>query len=258
MVTKNSVLIRLKEIENKERVRILYAAELGSRGWGFESKDSDYDVRFIYAHPLDWYLSVEEGRDVIEYPLSNNLDLDISGWDIKKALKLFKSSNPPLYEWLSSPIVYLENGNFTKRLRGLIPLFYSPISSMHHYLSMAKGNYKSYPTGQKVKVKKYFYVLRPIFACMWIEKYDSIPPMEYKKLFTVQKLNKSLFDEIQKLLVRKKAGEELDLENRRDSINQFIEEKIEHFKIYARRLDRRPSFETKVLDELLKDTILAA
>jgi len=84
----------------------------------------------------------EEGRDVIEYPPSNQLD--IHGWNIRKALKLFKNSNPPLYEWLTSPIIYLEEGSFAQQLRRLIPQFYSPVSSMHHYLSMAKGNYKAY------------------------------------------------------------------------------------------------------------------
>lgn len=110
---------KIKRNREKEKVKILYAVESGSRGWGFESKDSDYDVRFIYAHPLDWYLSIENKRDVIEYPISNSLD--ISGWDIKKALKIFKSANPPLYEWLTSPIVYLEKGEFANKLRNFIP-----------------------------------------------------------------------------------------------------------------------------------------
>lgn len=54
-------------IESSEQIKILYAVESGNRGWGFESKDSDYDIRFIYAHPLDWYLSIEDKKDVIEY-----------------------------------------------------------------------------------------------------------------------------------------------------------------------------------------------
>src|SRR3989344_3225606 len=132
---KDEIIAKLREIEDKEKVRILYAVESGSRGWGFESKDSDYDIRFIFVHSLDWYLSIEDKKDVIEYPISDQLD--ISGWDIKKTLRLFKKSNPPLYEWLNSPIIYLEQGDFAQRLRELMPKFYSPISSMHHYLHMA-------------------------------------------------------------------------------------------------------------------------
>lgn len=74
-------------------MRILYACESGSRAWGFPSKDSDYDVRFIYVRPVDWYLSIFDKRDVIEYPISDMLD--INGWDLKKALNLFRKSNPP-------------------------------------------------------------------------------------------------------------------------------------------------------------------
>ncbi len=37
----------LSSIEAKENVKILYAVESGSRAWGVESPDSDYDVRFI-------------------------------------------------------------------------------------------------------------------------------------------------------------------------------------------------------------------
>lgn len=206
MISRDLILRKLRKIKEKEQVKILYAVESGSRGWGFESKDSDYDIRFIYIHPLKWYLSIEDKRDVIEYPVSNSLD--ISGWDIRKALKLFKNSNPPLYEWLNSPIIYFEVGNFTQKLRGLIPKFYSPVSYLHHYLNMAKGNYKAYLTNEKVKMKKYFYVLRPIFACMWIEKHKTIPPMEFKKLFRAQKLHPKLTNLIQQLLDRKRLSAE--------------------------------------------------
>ena len=96
----------IDEIEQSENVTVLYACESGSRAWGFHSQDSDYDVRFIYAHPPDWYLSVdlEKKRDVIERPILD--DLDVSGWDLRKSLQLFRKSNPPLLEWLDSPIVY--------------------------------------------------------------------------------------------------------------------------------------------------------
>lgn len=173
------ILSKSHAIEKDYQVKILYAVESGSRAWGFASKDSDYDVRFIYAHPVECYLSIEEKSGVIECPVSNLLD--INGWDIKKALRLFKKSNPPLYEWLHSPIIYLEQGNFAQQLRKLMSTYYSPISSLKHYFHMAKGNYRDYLTGKRVKVKKYFYVLRPILACMWVERWGTVPPMEFER-----------------------------------------------------------------------------
>ena len=102
------ILRELANLEKEHQVKILFACESGSRAWGFPSQDSDYDVRFIYLHPQDWYLSieVERKRDVIELPISD--DLDITGWDLRKALQLFKKTNPPLLEWLGSPIIYAE------------------------------------------------------------------------------------------------------------------------------------------------------
>jgi len=92
----------LQQIAVAEQVRVLYAVESGSRGWGFESADSDWDVRFVYLRPPEWYLSIQHRRDVLEFPLREGLD--ISGWDLRKALGLFAKSNPPLLEWLRSPI----------------------------------------------------------------------------------------------------------------------------------------------------------
>ncbi len=248
-----NILAKLKEVENKEDVKILYAVESGSRGWGFESKDSDYDIRFIYSHPLKWYLSIEDKSDVIEYPVFDSLD--ISGWDIKKALKLFKASNPPFYEWLNSPIVYIDRGNFANKLRDLMPKFYSPVSCLHHYLNMANNNYKAYLTGQRVKLKKYFYVLRPIFACMWIEQYKTIPPMEFEKILYSQALDSKLIQEIEKLLRRKKSGEELETEDQIKIINNFLKEKICYFENYVKTMNTIKVVRDNSLDDLFRETL---
>jgi predicted nucleotidyltransferase len=51
------ILHRIRAAEKEHGVKVLLAVESGSRAWGFESPNSDYDVRFIYAHPKDWYLA---------------------------------------------------------------------------------------------------------------------------------------------------------------------------------------------------------
>ncbi len=112
---REKIKLELERIEKENDVKILFAVESGSRAWGFPSKDSDYDVRFVYMHPVEWYLSIHDKRDVIEYPISD--DLDISGWDIKKALQLFAKSNPALLEWIRSPIFYSKNSNFPEQLQ---------------------------------------------------------------------------------------------------------------------------------------------
>lgn len=108
---KEEILKAIQQIEIDYEVKVLFACESGSRAWGFPSKDSDYDVRFIYVHKPEYYLSIDpvgvgKKRDVIELPI-NNL-LDVTGWELTKALKLFRKSNPPLLEWLRSGIVYYQ------------------------------------------------------------------------------------------------------------------------------------------------------
>lgn len=166
---REEIILRLHQAEKEHSVKILYACESGSRAWGFESPDSDYDVRFIYAHEKDWYLSfdVERRRDVIEYPIVD--EIDCGGWDIRKALHLFTRTNGALLEWLTSPIKYIETGDLANNLRDLAPTCFNKTALCYHYSHMARGNAREYLFSDKVKLKKYFYVLRPLFAIRYIE-----------------------------------------------------------------------------------------
>jgi predicted nucleotidyltransferase len=177
---KEIILQKLREIEHEHEVKILYACESGSRAWGFASPDSDYDVRFIYMHERNKYISIEGMKDVIELPV-NEL-LDIGGWDLKKTLWLFRKSNAALYEWLQSPIVYLKDAEFLKGILELAPFYFSPLAGFHHYSSMAYSCYENELRLDKVKLKKYFYALRPVLAAKWIIDKNEIPPMEFQKL----------------------------------------------------------------------------
>lgn len=201
---------RLRQIEAEENARVLYACESGSRAWGFPSLDSDYDVRFLYLRPKEWYLSIdlERRRGVIERCIDDCLD--ISGWDLRKALGLFRKSNPPLLEWLGSPIVYLEEFTIASRMRTLAPAYYSPMASTYHYLSMARGNYRDLLKGPQVSVKKYFYALRPILAVNWIERGLGVVPMEFEVLVGRLVDSAELREQIEKLVAAKREGKEMD------------------------------------------------
>jgi len=247
------IITELDKIEKSEDVNILYAVESGSRAWGFPSKDSDYDVRFIYTRRHNSYLTIEEDRDVLEYPI-NDL-LDISGWDIRKSLKLFRKSNPPLSEWLISPIIYIESSEFTNNLRKLHSEYFSPKSCSYHYLSMAKRNYREYMKGDFVKIKKYFYVLRPVLSCIWIERNGTMPPMEFQKLLELITEEKELKSEIDTLLERKIAGEELDMQPAIKIINHFLEGEIKRLESVAQNIDVTQKPPRKHLDHLFQNTL---
>ncbi len=120
------------------------------------------------------------GSDIIERPIDGLLD--ISGWDLTKALQLLRKSNPPLLEWLQSPIVYRQRSSVVERIRELMPQYYQPAACHYHYLHMAQGNYRDYLQGDTVWLKKYLYVLRPVLACLWIERGYGVVPIEFHKL----------------------------------------------------------------------------
>lgn len=231
MATQDIIKNRLKEIEQEHDVKILLAVESGSRAWWFASQDSDRDIRFIYVHKQDWYLSIDEKRDVIEYPITDDL-LDFSGWDLKKALQLLKKSNPPLLEWVKSSITYFENPEFRNDMRQLERDYFLPKSTIYHYLHMAKGKYRQYFEWELVKLKKYFYALRPILAIKWIEKNNTPPPIEFKKLLDTQVDDPNLKAEIEKLLIQKASWDELDLAPKIQIINDYLQKEIAFYEQY--------------------------
>lgn len=228
----------LSSIKAKHGVRILYACESGSRGWGFDSADSDWDVRFIYCHPRDWYLSVEEGRDVIELPIDDLLD--VNGWDLRKSLRLMKKSNPVLLEWLSSPIVYREDVAAMAAYRSLAQDFYQSTACLHHYLHMAKGNFREYLQGEIVWLKKYFYVLRPVLACLWIECGLGVVPMAFDDLVAGVVKDEELKGSIAKLTELKRSGAEMDKGSRIAVIHSFLELEIARLTEVAAGIQKHP------------------
>ena len=237
-VTKKEILRRISRAESEHDVRVLFAVESGSRAWGFESPNSDYDVRFIFAHPKDWYVAVdlEQKRDVIEYQIVD--EIDINGWDVRKALKLFWKSNPALIEWVQSPIIYVDDNHFAAKVRELIGEIYSTEKGIYHYRSMAKTNYRGYLREEQVPIKKYFYVLRPLLSIQWLEQHHSPAPIEFEKLRALVESNTDLDAEITNLLERKKVSMEKDIAPAIPVLNQFIESelaRLEKFKMKPRK-----------------------
>ncbi len=170
---------KLKAIARDQHAEILWAVESGSRAWGFASPDSDFDVRFIYKKDPAYYMRLDPGRDVIELPIDDIWD--VSGWDLDKTLKLLGKSNPTLYEWLNSPVVYLSS-DFRRRIDPLLALCFGEKRMLHHYLSTADNNIRQFLSGDRIRPKKYFYALRPVLACLWIMKYHSAPPVLFNDL----------------------------------------------------------------------------
>ena len=177
---KEQILNKLEEIESDKKIEILFAVESGSRAWGFASPDSDYDIRFVYKHNKDWYLNLWEQKDSIQFMTEE--DLDGSGWDVRKALKLLAKSNASFLGWLFSPIVYRENPIFLNEIKELAANNFNPVSGFYHYHSMNRG-FEETLGSDKMTLKSFFYAIRTALSAKWVYEKNTIPPVFFKELY---------------------------------------------------------------------------
>lgn len=251
---RREVLARLRRAETEHEAKVLLAVESGSRAWGFASPNSDYDARFIYVHRPERYLSVglEEMRDVIEYPIVD--EMDINGWDLRKALRLFWKSNPGFVEWIQSPIVYEKAGSFHRRALALLPTVYSVERGIYHYRSMAQTNFRAALQNEQVPLKKYFYVLRPLLSVRWLERYQRPAPIEFRRLLEMAEKEPGLVSAIHDLLALKEASPEMGLSPRVPPIQRFIEQELERLEAVRPEPQQRSEVEP-LLSELFRTVL---
>ncbi len=248
------IIAGLREIEQQHDCRVLFAAESGSRAWGFPSPDSDYDVRFFYVHPLQWYLRLDEPKDTLEW---FNGDLDYSGWDLRKAFRLFAACNPSMNEQLGSPIVYESNGDFSQRIRELIPLYFNPIKAVHHYLGIAANFTEPVYKNEPVGIKKLFYILRPLLAGQWIVQSQLMPPTEFSRLLDETKIDTALHSMIDDLLVQKEVAAEKNKIVVPSPLTDWIRSTCERLPKEAEKFPRREKPGWEPLHELFNNLVIS-
>jgi predicted nucleotidyltransferase len=211
----------LDSIERDHGVRILLAVESGSRAWRFPSPDSDYDVRFIYAYPREAYLSIELPRDVIERPIDGVLDL--SGWDVRKALQLMIRSNAALIEWLASPVRYRAADSVPERLLALAHGICTLPALAYHYDRTARRSFDEIAaTRGPVRLKAYCYAVRPVLALLWMRGHERAPPMDLPSLLQGVPLAADIRRAIDELVARKATAGERELAPRVDVLDNFL------------------------------------
>jgi predicted nucleotidyltransferase len=242
----NHVVQYLLELQEREQIRVLYACESGSRAWGFASKDSDYDVRFLYVRKPAWYLSIQKRRDVIEQMVDQ--DLDVAGWDLPKALSLYAKCNPCLMEWLDSPIVYMQQTSIAQSLREMAVQFYSPIAATHHYLNMARNNWNSYLNEREMVLrKKYLYAIRPVLACLWIDQFRTPVPTYFFTMLDELLPDGDVRRAIDQLLIEKAQSDESTLTSTDTTLHLWL---IDHIQAISQHASELPAATKGSLDEL--------
>lgn len=265
----NTIKTYVRGFSHDSAIHIFLAVEAGSRAWGFESPDSDFDIRFIYGRPLPSYLKLDPKDDTMRHEISlkDGESIDMVGWDIMKALRLFRNWNPAIMEWLHSPIIYKEKTEFAPKLRELASEQVNAEKQMHHYLGIADKHFKEFVEGKdKIQVKKYLYALRHILACAWVDVYNEVPPVIFdvlrKEIHAItrdryeKEFCRELRDDIESLIQQKMSVEESHLTEPYERINTFIKSEIEHFKAYMRKIQFNYQFDpTPMLNKLFLDSL---
>jgi len=243
----------LNDLEKEKGIEILFACETGSRAWGFPSPDSDYDVRIIYKHNRDWYLSLTEEKDTIEVFYDNN-DIDISGWDLRKSLRLIWKSNAAMIERIQSPIIYKKNSEFIEGINLIAQRTYSRISTIHHYLSMAKKKLSDVEESPVYKLKNFFYALRASVACLWILEKEKMPPIEFGIMLNRLEIDKNLVSRIKELIEFKSGISESYMHKGEQDLIMFMKMCIERAETEAMNLPASNG-EMNQLNEFFRKTL---
>ena len=182
---------------------------------------------------------------MIELPINDTLD--INGWDVDKTLKLLHKSNPTVFEWFSSPIVY-QTTDFAEAFKPLMLRYFSSKSGLWHYLQMAERNNREYLRGDMVKAKKYFYVLRPILACKWIEEKKCPPPVLFSELYEAV-LEEEMKPAVEDLVAKKMNMTEAEKAPKIEILNRYIEEKLEYYKVFSEAMEDDRTLEWEPLED---------
>ena len=209
MIEQLTIPVSLRKIEEENDVKILLAVESGSRAWGFESKDSDWDVRFIYVHHPEWYFKVNKQPDVIERMYND--EVDMVGWELRKALSLLKKSNTSMLEWLNSPKIYMIDADFAERIRQIESKYFNPTRAMYHYNHIYNKHNERYLQREDCNMKRFLYYLRGVLACRWIEQRKTLPPVAFEELVDVVVDDASIREAIRSLIEIKKSGTECSI-----------------------------------------------
>ncbi|MBS8264230.1 nucleotidyltransferase domain-containing protein [Mesobacillus boroniphilus] len=256
------IITVLNQIEKEYEVKILFACDAGSRALGFAAKDSDYDIRFIYIHKQDWYLSIDQSRDVIEIPKEDTLSifvdpkLDVVGWELTKTLRLYRKSNPSLLEWLNSKYVYSNHTGLVEKLKLLQETVISQKPYINHHLNLAKRNFIELQKKEEWKGKVYLYILRSILSAKWLQIHQQIPPVGFSELVCILE-NRQVESEVRELLSMKQRGEHCFTEKNK-ILNEFITHEIEQLGSYASLVTQKSVDHTEDLNELFRVTLKEA
>ena len=137
-------------------------------------------------------------------------------------------------------------------IAALTPAYYSPTGCAWHYLHMARGNDRGYLHGDRVRLKKYLYVLRPLLAVRWLESGRGVVPMPFRELVETLIPPGELRDAIEHLLRLKQSGAELAWGPRIPVLSDWIKAELARLAAGSAALAPAAKPDPELLDALFR------
>ena len=247
---RETIIRELEMIESRENVRILYCCEAGSRAFGFNSPESDYDVRFVYVRKTEDYLKLAAFRDVIDRRTDDTLD--INGWDIRKLLRLLYISNPAIFEWRGSPAVY-RTTDFWEKNSPLFDEYFSERAAVLNYLNIASNSIKAYLSSDTVKLKKYLHILRAVWACRWVTNNKTPPPVFFERLYE-EYCPDDLRDTVSEIL-EKRRSDRLAVSGQITALTNYLYQQKDELTELAAAYEKAPPKSWDTLDRIFLEAL---
>jgi len=180
----------------------IYVALSGSHLYGFNSPDSDIDLRGCHCEPLYEVLGLHGNKDTRE---GTDGEIDFVSFDIRKELGLVMANNSNVLEHLAATPVYKSN-YFYEELKDVAEKSLSKLVAKP-YMGMAVANQNKYlrtfnEAYREATAKKYLYVIRGYMAGIYALENKRIQP-NLKKLNEMRRFKIPIVDELIELKMKK-------------------------------------------------------
>lgn len=224
---KGTIIPHLKSIEHEYGVIVLFASLAGSRLWGLESEDSDWDVRFIYIHTSMYYKMRETSEEGIVKAYADNVEL--TGWNLKHFLTQLGNGNPVCHETLSARTLYTNNQPYLVTMKNIAERFFQPLNAYYYYLGLYLVNEKSFEGGGDAPLKNVLFALCAILSCIWVETNKSFAPTDVDALLDGTGVAIRHYNLIKDLVAKKRDGKIENILVNRNLLN-FIKSTADYYK----------------------------
>ena len=141
---------------------LMFATVSGAHLYGFDSPDSDWDLRGVHILPATQVVGLSPLEETIETARKDRVELDLVTHDVKKFFKLMLKPNGYVLEQLLSPIVVHSTTDHDE-LKA-ISVGCLTRHHVHHYRGFAENQWRLFLNEAQPRIKPLLYTFRVLLT----------------------------------------------------------------------------------------------